>query len=186
VIGRGGETIRDLQERSGARIAVTPSPQDHDSTSRLVTITGDDAAIERAKSLIEEIVNDLAPRGGYGGAGGFQNSTPVTMTVPQESIGLVIGRGGETVKQLQIQSRAKIQVQQVEHGMPPPAERTINLFGPPEAVEYAKQLIMEKVAGAVSHLFTGLVKDMCSGIILFEKRVKSGITFILSGQQFVA
>ena len=151
VIGRGGETIRDLQERSGARIAVTPSPQDHDSTTRLVTITGDDGAIDRAKTLIEEIVNDLAPRGGYGGGGGgFQNTPPVTMTVPQESIGLVIGRGGETVKQLQIQSRAKIQVQQVEHGMPPPAERTINLFGPPEAVEYAKQLIMEKVAGAVS------------------------------------
>lgn len=36
--------------------------------------------------------------------------------------------------------------------MPPPTERTINLYGPPEAVEYAKQLIMEKVAGAVSRI----------------------------------
>ncbi|KAI1315987.1 hypothetical protein EDD11_010569 [Mortierella claussenii] len=148
VIGRGGETIRDLQDRSGARIAVTPSPHDHSSPSRTVTITGDDGAIERAKAFIEEIVSDMAPRGGGYGGGGFQSTPPVTMTVPQESIGLVIGRGGETVKQLQIQSRAKIQVQQVDPGMPPPAERTINLFGPPEAVEYAKQLIMEKVAGA--------------------------------------
>ncbi|KAG0206387.1 hypothetical protein BGX28_002150 [Mortierella sp. GBA30] len=150
VIGRGGETIRDLQDRSGARIAVTPTPMDHNSPSRTVSITGDDSAIERAKSFIEEIVNDMAPRGGYsgGGGGGYQSTPPVTMTVPQESIGLVIGRGGETVKQLQIQSRAKIQVQQVDSSMAPPAERTINLFGPPEAVEYAKQLIMEKVAGA--------------------------------------
>ncbi|KAF9903841.1 hypothetical protein EC991_003252 [Linnemannia zychae] len=148
VIGRRGETIRDLQDRSGARIAVTPTPQDHDSPSRTVTITGDDSAIERAKALIEEIVNDMAPRGAFGGGGGFQNTPPVTMTVPQESIGLVIGRGGETVKQLQIQSRAKIQVQQVDPSVPAPAERTINLFGPPEAVEYAKQLIMEKVNGA--------------------------------------
>ncbi|KAK3846604.1 MAG: hypothetical protein J3R72DRAFT_433106 [Linnemannia gamsii] len=150
VIGRRGETIRDLQDRSGARIAVTPTPEDQHSPSRTVTITGDDNAIERAKALIEEIVNDMAPRGAYGGAGGggFQNTPPVTMTVPQESIGLVIGRGGETVKQLQIQSRAKIQVQQVDPSVPAPAERTINLFGPPEAVEYAKQLIMEKVNGA--------------------------------------
>ncbi|CAO3564340.1 unnamed protein product [Mortierella alpina] len=154
VIGRGGETIRDLQDRSGARIAVTPSPMDQTSPSRTVSITGDDGAIERAKSFIEEIVNDMAPRGGYGGGGGggggggYQSTPPVTMTVPQESIGLVIGRGGETVKQLQIQSRAKIQVQQVDPSVPPPAERTINLFGPPEAVEYAKQLIMEKVDGA--------------------------------------
>ncbi|KAF9538736.1 hypothetical protein EC957_006251 [Mortierella hygrophila] len=147
VIGRRGETIRDLQDRSGARIAVTPTPEDHNSPSRTVTITGDDSAIERAKTFIDEIVNDMAPRGAYGG-GGFQNTPPVTMTVPQESIGLVIGRGGETVKQLQIQSRAKIQVQQVDPSVPAPAERTINLFGPPEAVEYAKQLIMEKVNGA--------------------------------------
>ncbi|KAF9087209.1 hypothetical protein BGX23_008299 [Mortierella sp. AD031] len=147
VIGRRGETIRDLQDRSGARIAVTPTPQDQGSPSRTVTITGDDNAIERAKSFIEEIVSDMAPRGAYGG-GGFQNTPPVTMTVPQESIGLVIGRGGETVKQLQIQSRAKIQVQQVDPSVPAPPERTINLFGPPEAVEYAKQLIMEKVNGA--------------------------------------
>ncbi|KAG0311025.1 hypothetical protein BGZ97_012143 [Linnemannia gamsii] len=130
VIGRRGETIRDLQDRSGARIAVTPTPQDHNSPSRTVTITGDDSAIERAKTFIEEIVNDMAPRGAYGG-GGFQNTPPVTMTVPQESIGLVIGRGGETVKQLQIQSRAKIQVQQVDPSVPAPAERTINLSNMP-------------------------------------------------------
>ncbi|KAF9395463.1 hypothetical protein CPC16_008228 [Podila verticillata] len=149
VIGRGGETIRDLQDRSGARIAVTPTPHDHTSNMRTVTITGDDNAIQMAKTFIEEIVNDTAPRGGYGGGGGgFQSSPPVTMTVPQETIGLVIGRGGETVKALQIQSRAKIQVQQVDPSVPPPAERTINLFGPPEAIEYAKQLIMEKVNGA--------------------------------------
>ncbi|KAF9577474.1 hypothetical protein BGW38_007291 [Lunasporangiospora selenospora] len=146
VIGRGGETIRDLQDRSGARIAVTPAPQDHNTTSRTVTISGDDAAIERAKGYIDEIVNDSVPRGQ--GGGGYQNSPSVSITVPQDSIGLVIGRGGETVKQLQIQSRAKIQVQQVDPNQPLPTERTINLFGPPDAVEYARQLIMEKVAGS--------------------------------------
>ncbi|ORZ05943.1 hypothetical protein BCR41DRAFT_174285 [Lobosporangium transversale] len=148
VIGRGGETIRDLQDRSGARIAVTPTPNDHNSPNRTVSITGDDSAIERAKALVEEIVSDMAPRAGH--SSGYQTTPPVTITVPQDAIGLVIGRGGETVKQLQIQSRAKIQVQQVDPAMPPPTDRTINLYGPPEAVEYAKQLIMEKVAGAVS------------------------------------
>lgn len=58
VIGRGGETIRDLQDRSGARINVTPdsaaSPQSND---RPVTLIGDEAAVQRAKALIDEIVN---------------------------------------------------------------------------------------------------------------------------------
>ncbi|KAF9973254.1 hypothetical protein BGZ73_003504 [Actinomortierella ambigua] len=149
VIGRGGETIRDLQDRSGARIAVAPpSAQDHGTNMRTITLTGDDSAIERAKQFIDEIVNDMAPRGTYGGGSGYQSTPTATMQVPQEAIGLVIGRGGETVKQLQIMTRAKIQVQQVDAGAYPPEERTINLYGPPEAVEYARQLIMEKVAGA--------------------------------------
>ncbi len=58
VIGRGGETIRDLQDRSGARINVTPdsaaSPQSND---RPVTLIGDETAVQRAKALIDEIVN---------------------------------------------------------------------------------------------------------------------------------
>jgi far upstream element-binding protein len=62
VIGRGGETIRDLQDRSGARINVTPdnaaNPQ---STDRPVTLIGDDAAVQRAKALIDEIIKGGEP-----------------------------------------------------------------------------------------------------------------------------
>jgi predicted PilT family ATPase len=55
VIGRGGETIRDLQDRSGARIAISPDNMPG-STEREVTITGSDAAVQQAKALIEEVV----------------------------------------------------------------------------------------------------------------------------------
>ena len=59
VIGRGGETIRDLQDRSGARINVTPdSAASLQSSERSVTLIGDEPAIQRARALIDEIVTN--------------------------------------------------------------------------------------------------------------------------------
>ncbi|CAH1759678.1 6947_t:CDS:10 [Entrophospora sp. SA101] len=163
VIGRGGETIRDLQDRSGARINVTPdsaaSPQ---SNERPVTLIGDEAAIQRAKALIDEIVtngdgvlknnhhkdyrsnnynsgtsaynNEKSHGGGYGHYG----------SVPNDSVGLIIGKGGETVRALQQQSGAKIQIEPV-HGVPP-LERNVQIIGSAENISVAKSLILEKAA----------------------------------------
>ncbi|CAG8532298.1 17201_t:CDS:10 [Acaulospora colombiana] len=185
VIGRGGETIRDLQDRSGARINVTPdsaaSPQSND---RPVTLIGDDAAVQRAKALIDEIVNtgesslsDRHPKdyrsnsysgastysndshgsnygsgghygppsGPYGGPpGGKSNQDGITIQVPNDSVGLIIGKGGETVRALQQQSGARIQIEPV-HGVPP-AERNVQITGSSENIAIAKQLILEKAA----------------------------------------
>jgi far upstream element-binding protein len=63
VIGRGGETIRSLESQSGAKIAIVPENPGERSYERTINVTGNDDAISRAKSLIEDIVN---PSGGYG------------------------------------------------------------------------------------------------------------------------
>lgn len=58
LIGRGGEMIRDLQERSGCKIQVQPDSQaDPNAVGRIVVLTGDDLAIERARGLIDEVVH---------------------------------------------------------------------------------------------------------------------------------
>lgn len=59
VIGRSGETIRDLQQRSGAYIKVTP---DRDASSgdpeRLIYISGPPGALELAHSLVNDVINE--------------------------------------------------------------------------------------------------------------------------------
>ena len=58
----GGETVRDLSARSGARIDVTPEHMaDPTSMERQVTIQGTPDAIERARQLIDDIVNAGPP-----------------------------------------------------------------------------------------------------------------------------
>ena len=79
-----------------------------------------------------------------GSGGGGANSITRSITVPADRIGLMIGKGGETVRYLQNQSGARIQVDQqasTRH------EKTVNITGSAQAVEAAERLIQETLDG---------------------------------------
>ncbi|CAO3591491.1 unnamed protein product [Absidia cylindrospora] len=154
VIGRGGDTIRDLEERSGAKIKVlTENPGDRSSV-RTVSIVGDKHATEKAKSLVEDIINNDQNQGyhdhrshdGGGGGGGYgrpDGGAVDTVRIPKEFVGLIIGRGGETVRALQEESGARIVVD--KYGDPHADQKTLTIHGTPETIAIAKDLITEKV-----------------------------------------
>lgn len=59
VIGRSGETIRDLQQRSGAHIKVTPDRDANDDDPvRVIYISGTPASLELAQSLVNDVINE--------------------------------------------------------------------------------------------------------------------------------
>eukprot|EP00953_Heterococcus_sp_UTEX-ZZ885_P036855 18968-Heterococcus_DN1.PRE.1 len=75
IIGKGGATIKDLQNRSGARIQIPPQPDANSNPPvRTVSITGVGDAPQRAKYEIEQMVQSFETYGyiGGGGAGGYQ------------------------------------------------------------------------------------------------------------------
>jgi len=56
VIGKGGETVRELQEKSGAKIVITPDKDaDPNAPYRIVNIVGTAETIQRARDLIDEV-----------------------------------------------------------------------------------------------------------------------------------
>jgi len=55
IIGRGGESINEIQRRSGARVNIVPESQSINGR-RPVNLFGTDEANERARELIEAIV----------------------------------------------------------------------------------------------------------------------------------
>ena len=67
------------------------------------------------------------------------------LTVPVFAIGLIIGRSGENIRNLQIQAGADIQVTR-EFGAQGGDTRTVTIMGPPENCEHAESLIMAIVA----------------------------------------
>lgn len=70
----------------------------------------------------------------------------IFITVPSSAVGLIIGRGGETVRAMQDQSGARVKIEPANE--PNTEERIVNIFGDPQCVAIAKQLVEEKVAEA--------------------------------------
>lgn len=159
VIGKSGETIKYLQQQSGARIQVTrDADTDPRSQARPVELVGTPDQILLAEKLINDVITEeYQSRNGQAGAGGsgalvargFGGLGPpgdsVIIKVPNNKVGLIIGRGGETIKNLQNRSGARIQVQsdrEVETGA---LERSVTLIGNKKATEMASELIAEVV-----------------------------------------
>merc|ERR1712142_869192 len=66
-------------------------------------------------------------------------------TVPSNKVGIVMGKGGETIRMICSESGAHCQVD--KSGPDGSREKTIVIKGRPEAVERAKDMINDKVGG---------------------------------------
>ncbi|KAI8059025.1 uncharacterized protein B0P05DRAFT_558733 [Gilbertella persicaria] len=151
VIGRGGETIRDFEERSKAKILIASDSTGDRDNERVITLVGDDSATQHAKSLVEDIVfgsNNAGPSRSWNDSsyGVGRNDERAFITVPSSAVGLIIGRGGETVRAIQEQSGARVKVDPTSD--PNAKERTVNISGDSKAVSIAKQMVEEKVSEA--------------------------------------
>ncbi|XP_078428154.1 uncharacterized protein LOC144700590 [Wolffia australiana] len=153
VIGRGGETIKYLQLQSGAKIQVTRyADADPYSQTRTVELTGTAEQIDKAEQLVHDVLQEAevgssGPSGGQRFGDGHANSEQFMMKVPNNKVGLVIGKGGESIKSMQAKSGARIQV--IPLHLPPgdySAERTVQIDGTKEQVESAKQLVNEVIS----------------------------------------
>ncbi|KAI5457306.1 hypothetical protein BGZ63DRAFT_75715 [Mariannaea sp. PMI_226] len=167
IIGRGGETIRDLQERSGCHINIVGESKSVNGL-RPVNLIGTREAAARAKDLIMEIVDSdsrgdapaakkMGGGGGASGGGGPRHEPPArdmgagggqekindAVYVPSDAVGMIIGKGGETIREMQNVTQCKINVAQSSG--PGEVQREIALIGTRESIARAKQAIDEKV-----------------------------------------
>ncbi|OLL22154.1 Far upstream element-binding protein 1 [Neolecta irregularis DAH-3] len=156
IIGRGGETIREIQEKADTHVNITT---DSENGMRPVNLIGRNENNMIARKMIDDIVaGDLErknggkpdqglPRQQRGVRGPKINAEQATdvMIVPQEAVGLIIGKGGETVKDIQVSTGCKVNI-----ASQPAADgrREINLVGESNAVVRARELIQEKVDSA--------------------------------------
>merc|ERR1712127_503431 len=63
--------------------------------------------------------------------------------IPNNLVGLVIGRGGEQIKKIQSESQCKIRIASESDGTP---ERSCTLIGSQEQIDMAKQLLADVVS----------------------------------------
>ncbi|KAI6085065.1 hypothetical protein F4821DRAFT_161368 [Hypoxylon rubiginosum] len=159
IIGRGGETIRDLQERSGCHINIVGESKSVQGL-RPVNLIGPPHASAMAKDFILEIVDSDSRNGNAGGNEhtkgrppkndhGRDNSNQMgdkindSIYVPSEAVGMIIGKGGETIREMQNTTSCKINVSQSSG--PGETEREIGLVGSRDSINRAKRAIEDKV-----------------------------------------
>ena len=123
VIGRGGETIRRLQEESGARIQVERD------ANRVVRRGSADNA-QRAKELVLDIVNTPP---GQASASGIKNDFVRHVMPAGGCEGKIIGKGGDSIRELCARTGAKIQIDK--------DAATVTIQGKQEQVDAAIALV---------------------------------------------
>ncbi|XP_077306540.1 far upstream element-binding protein 1 isoform X2 [Lithobates pipiens] len=165
VIGRNGEMIKKIQSDAGVRIQF--KPDDGSTPERIAQITGPPDRCQHAAEIITDLLRSVQAgnNGGPGpggrgrgrGQGNWNMGPPgglqeFNFAVPTVKTGLIIGKGGETIKNISQQSGAKIELQR---NPPPNSDPNMKLFtvrGSPQQIDYARQLIEEKIGGPVNPL----------------------------------
>ena len=158
IIGRQGENLRRVEADTSSRVQFMTGP-DANSPSRQCKISGTRKAREDAKAEIFRIIEE----NGNSRGGNPINNQPVVVNkgvgthqpalragedatqimVPNRTVGLIIGRGGETIRDLQERSQCHVNIVGEEKSIN--GLRPVNLIGTPQAASLAKNLIMEIV-----------------------------------------
>lgn len=89
IIGKGGATIKRLQADSGTTF-------DLDRTTGRLRVFGPKTSVEKAVLLLDDLIE--------------QYGTTVSMPVQNRQIALIIGKGGQQIRQLQADSGANVEI----------------------------------------------------------------------------
>lgn len=134
VIGKGGETIRDLKARSGADMDVDQSTLP--GRPRTITYRGPRSKVKIAKDLVRMIASGVSeamlPLG---------EARRAVLSIPARTAGRVIGKGGEIVRELQNRSHAKVDFDHANIRGGGPDEKIVVVTGTTEAVTKAMEMI---------------------------------------------
>ncbi|XP_039626676.1 RNA-binding protein Nova-2 [Polypterus senegalus] len=154
IIGKGGQTIVQLQKETGATIKLSKSKDFYPGTTeRVCLIQGTVEALNNVHNFIAEKVREMPQSA--------QKTEPVSILQPQTTVnpdrikqaklivpnstaGLIIGKGGATVKAIMEQSGAWVQLSQKPEGINL-QERVVTISGEPEQNRKAVEIIVQKI-----------------------------------------
>ncbi|KAI3464275.1 hypothetical protein Pfo_020938 [Paulownia fortunei] len=152
LIGKAGDTIRSLQDNSGAKIQIMrDADADPQSASRPLELVGTLENINKAEKLIKDVIAEADAGGspslvarGFSTVQAASGGEQLEILVPIEKVGLIIGKGGETIRNLQTRSGARIQlIQQNLSDGDQSKERTVRVTGNKKQIETAREMIKD-------------------------------------------
>lgn len=155
IIGKGGETIAQLQKDTKAKVKMSKANDFYPGTTeRVCLISGSMMSIMAVLMFIMEKIREK-PEPGGGGGGGKQGSPDmdvkvaerdkqVKILIPNTTAGMIIGKGGAYIKQIKEQSGSHVQISQKAKDQSL-QERCITVLGDLDSNSKACSMILTKV-----------------------------------------
>lgn len=133
-IGRAGSNIKSLRDETGCKITITSK----DHSNRVMTVHSKKSVVMKAIQRLAEILE--SEMNSYGAS---TRLVPISITLilPKNLGGMIIGKKGEMLKDLRVKSGAQIVMS--ADTLPKSDERTCRLTGSNFAVVAAVDLIVE-------------------------------------------
>ena len=177
IIGKGGATISQLQAQCGAQMKV--SSKDAQAMlgvmERVVSVTGDLRQMNIAVNLIVNTMQETPTAAQYenmttqygrrrmmhiprGDAVFLETATSVTIGVMDSLAGFVVGKEGQTLREIQRQSGAKLVMSRRGEFIPGTTSRSVTISGPMMAVQNAQMMISQKIQMAAIKDVTGMAR----------------------------
>ncbi|KAM8954326.1 RNA-binding protein Nova-2 isoform 2-T2 [Pelodytes ibericus] len=153
IIGKGGQTIVQLQRETGATIKLSKSKDFYPGTTeRVCLVQGTAEALLSVHSFIAEKMREV-PQGAVKAEMGVlmppqttinaERAKQAKLIVPNTTAGLIIGKGGATVRSIMEESGAWVQLSQKPAG-PNLHERVVTVSGEAAQVQQALRSIIHK------------------------------------------
>lgn len=149
LIGKGGATIKELRELSGAKLKVEAECE-AGTEQRKVTVSGAPAQAQYAIHLIAAKLGSAYSQAGVAPSPPTILSAPVAESVSHEQlvsealVGRLIGKGGANIKQLREMTGTNIKINgECEAGT---EQRKVTVTGTPAQVQYAVGLLQLELA----------------------------------------
>ena len=156
IIGKGGATIKSIQEASGAKVDIESS-----GDGCLVSFSGTEVQIAAAKAKVAQVVEaesagpELAP-----------GEVSEIIDLPESCVGSVIGKAGASIRALQDDTGAKIDISR--------GTGVCTVYGQPEGVAKAKEALEAIVAKQAKFDEEKAARDQAAASMMTEVAEESG------------
>ena len=159
IIGRGGENIASMQAKTGTKVQIQKENElQPGQTARTIYLQAPNAqSLEECRTIILNMVREKTQHSSRPASKDErllqeaiqQGHAHIPVDVPDADVGLVIGKQGMTIRNIQETTGASIQV---PHSTPGAVTRTLNITHPNMAgAEQAKQMVLNVLATKVQH-----------------------------------
>ncbi|CAF1013984.1 unnamed protein product [Brachionus calyciflorus] len=156
IIGKGGENIKRLSEQYGVKLVVIQEQNTPLSAEKPLRITGEPDKVAKAKEAVLALVYPEKYAKPMTNDYGTKSNPPipgapgeVIVKVAYDKAGVVIGKGGESIKEINRRSGAYVEIDKNHKLVPEGQDKMFTIKGTTEQIQYAQQLIYEKITGNV-------------------------------------